>query len=269
MDRPPLLNSCARVLALLIAFAALLAFAARAQGNYEVQVYGSDLVKPGTTMVEIHSNFTFQGSKTITGGVRPTEHAVHETLEITQGFTPWLETGFYIFTSVRAGEGWQYVGSHIRPRVAIPQEWKWPVGLSLSAEVGYQRRSYSTDTWTLEVRPIVDKQAGRWYLCFNPVFDRSFHGSEVPRGVTFSPNVKASYDVTKKVKFGFEYYGSLGSVRGFDPIRDQQHALLAALDIDFGENWEFNIAAGPGLTAGTDHMLAKMIVGRRFNFHKK
>jgi hypothetical protein len=29
----------------------------RAQGNYEVQVYGYNLVKPGATMVELHSNF--------------------------------------------------------------------------------------------------------------------------------------------------------------------------------------------------------------------
>src|ERR1035437_3626417 len=31
---------------------------ARAQGNYEVQVYGSDLIPKGVTMVELHTNFT-------------------------------------------------------------------------------------------------------------------------------------------------------------------------------------------------------------------
>ena len=40
---------------------------ARAQDNYEIQVYGSDTVAAGHTMVELHSNFTFQGSKTIGG----------------------------------------------------------------------------------------------------------------------------------------------------------------------------------------------------------
>ena len=30
-----------------------------AQGSYEIQVYGSDLVDPGATMFELHSNFTF------------------------------------------------------------------------------------------------------------------------------------------------------------------------------------------------------------------
>ena len=30
---------------------------AQAQDNYEIQVYGSDLVEPKHTMVELHSNF--------------------------------------------------------------------------------------------------------------------------------------------------------------------------------------------------------------------
>jgi hypothetical protein len=42
----------------------LLAALARAQDNYEIQVYGSDTVSPRRTMVELHSNFTADGSKT-------------------------------------------------------------------------------------------------------------------------------------------------------------------------------------------------------------
>jgi len=60
-------------------------------------------------------NFTFQGSKFAVDGVRADEHALHETIEITQGFTPWFEIGFYVFMSYRAGEGYQWVGDHIRP----------------------------------------------------------------------------------------------------------------------------------------------------------
>jgi hypothetical protein len=76
----------------------------RAQDNYEIQVYGSDLVDPGHTMVELHSNFTIDGSKTIVNGVYPTNHAEHETVEITHGFNDWFECGFYIFTSITEGQ---------------------------------------------------------------------------------------------------------------------------------------------------------------------
>src|SRR5260370_34943496 len=84
-----------------------------AQDNYEIQVYGADTVEPHATMVEFHSNFTIDGSKSIADGVQPTNHAFHETLEITHGWTPWFETGYYVFSCIHQGS-WQYVGSHIR-----------------------------------------------------------------------------------------------------------------------------------------------------------
>ena len=239
---------------------------ARAQDNYEIQVYGADTVDPGHTMVELHSNFTFQGSKTFEDGMRPTNHQWHETLEITHGFTDWFETGFYIFTAVQNGYGWDYVGSHIRPRVRAPKKWHWPVGVSISQEIGYQRSQFSVDTWTYELRPIVDKQLGRWYFAFNPTFDKSIHGASAGQGFVFSPNVKLSYDITKKVTAGFEYYGSLGPVTGFDPIAQQQQQFFPAIDLNLSPKWEVNFGLGVGVTRSTDHLIAKMILGYRFDF---
>jgi hypothetical protein len=238
----------------------------RAQDNYEIQVYSYDLVDPGHTMVELHSNFTIDGTKTIVDGVYPTNHAEHETVEITHGFTDWLEVGFYIFTSERNGLGVQWVGDHIRPRVAIPKKWHWPVGLSLSNEIGYQRRQFSTDTWTWEMRPIIDKQLGRWYLDFNPTFDRSLHGQTVGQGFVFSPNVKISYDFTKKITGGLEYYGSVGPATDFLPARLQEQQLFPAIDLNLSPKWEVNFGLGVGITASTDHLIAKMILGYRFDF---
>src|SRR5713226_7091156 len=97
---------------LILCLAAFAALPARAQDNYEIQVYGADTVEPSATMLELHSNFTFQGSKQVTDGVRPTNHALHETVEITHGWNSWFETGFYIFTSVTPRDGWQWVGDH-------------------------------------------------------------------------------------------------------------------------------------------------------------
>src|SRR5579875_3047306 len=116
----------------------------RAQGNYEIQVYGSDTVPAGRTMVELHSNFTVQGFKDSVAGVLPDEHQVHETVEITQGWNDWFETGFYIFTSAGPHQGYKWVGDHIRPRVRVPDSWHWPVGVSLSTEIGYQRPIFSS-----------------------------------------------------------------------------------------------------------------------------
>jgi hypothetical protein len=257
-----------RFAVLLSATLALAALPSAAQDNYEIQVYGYDTVPPGNTMLELHSNFTVDGSKTVSDGVQPTNHAEHETIEITQGINAWFETGFYIFTSIQPNGGWQWVGDHIRPRVRIPDSWHWPVGVSLSNEIGYQRAAFAADTWTWEIRPIVDRKLGRWYLSFNPTLDRSFHGPGVNKGVEFSPNAKVSFDFTKKIAGGLEYYASYGPVTGFDPLHDQQQQIVPAVDIDFGPQWEFNFGVGVGMTGSTDHLIVKCIVGRRFDWNK-
>ena len=236
-----------------------------AQNNYEIQVYPYETVAPHQTMVELHSNFTFQGTKTYQDGLYPTEHQLHETIEITHGFSEWFETGFYIFTSAQSQTGWEWVGDHIRPRFRVPESWKWPVGISVSNEIGYQRRPFSTALWDWEIRPIIDKQIGRWYLSFNPSFDRALQGPDTSLGFVFSPNFKIGYDVTKKINTGFEYYGSLGPVTGFDPLRDQQQQLFPTIDLNLSPKWEFNFGVGVGLTQGTDHLIVKMILGYRFN----
>ena len=241
----------------------------RAQDNYEIQVYGADTIPAGVTMVELHSNFTVEGSKTVQDGVLPTHHAEHETVEITHGFNSWFETGFYLFTSIQPDGGWQWVGDHIRPRVRAPDSWHWPVGASISAEFGYQQRKFSADTWTLELRPIVDKKLGRWYFAFNPTLDRSFHGLSSGQGFTFSPNAKASFDFTKRITGGLEYYGALGPVTGFDPLSHQQQQFFPSIDLDLSPNWEFNFGVGVGATRSTDHLIVKMILGRRFTWGGK
>lgn len=241
----------------------------RAQDNYEIQVYGSETVPPHTTMVELHSNFIFQGAKTIEEGVYPTEHELHETVEITQGWTPWFETGFYIFTAVPSGQGWKWVGDHIRPRVRAPDSWHWPVGASMSVEFGYARPIYSSSVWSLELRPIVDKQKGRLYWSVNPALERAYTGPESQSGWEFAPDAKISWNFTKVVAFGLEYYTGLGPVDGLDPFPEQSQQFVPAFDLDVSPKWEINFGVGVGVTRNTDHMLFKTIIGRRFDWPKK
>ena len=242
----------------------LFALSVPAQDNYEIQVYASETVPTGKTMVELHSNYTIEGERQTVNGVLPSYHAFHETLELTQGFTPWFETGFYVFSSIQPGEGWQWVGDHLRPRVRVPEEWHWPVGLSLSTEVGYQRRSFSEDTWSWELRPIIDKQWGRWYFAVNPAFEKSLHGSNSSAGWDFAPSAKISFDVTKLISAGVEYYADLGEIGHFDNAHEQQHQLFPTLDLNFSPEWEFNFGVGFGLTRRSDDLVVKLIVGRRF-----
>ncbi len=242
--------------------------AAHAQGNYEIQVYGAETVPPKNTMVELHSNYTVDGQHYTVNGVYPTNHQEHETLEITQGINDWSEVGFYIFTSEQAGHSVQWVGDHIRPRVRVPDRWHWPVGVSLSTEIGYQRAVYSPDTWTWEIRPIVDKAIGRWYVAFNPALERTWHGPDVNQGFAFAPGLKVSYDFTRKVSAGVEYYADYGRLFNFDGLHEQQQQIFVVSDLNVSPKWEINVGVGLGPTSATDHLLVKGILGRRFSWHK-
>lgn len=139
------------------------------------------------------------------------------------------------------------------------------MGVSLSNEIGYQRRAFSPDTWTWEIRPIIDQKIGRWYLSFNPAFDHSFHGPGVNQGVPFSLNAMFRYDFTKKIAGGLEYYAAYGSLAGFDALKDQQQQFFPTIDVDFGPQWEFHFGVSVGTTRSTDHLIIKCIVGRRFS----
>jgi hypothetical protein len=245
------------------------AHSAQAQGNYEIQVYGAETQAPRTTMVELHSNYTADGQKQFIDGVDPTNHAEHETIEITQGLNDWSEVGFYIFTSEQSGSGIQWVGDHIRPRVRVPERWRWPVGVSLSMEVGYQRAFFSQDTWTWEIRPIVDKTVGRWYFAVNPALERTWHGPDVNLGVGFSPAAKFSYDFTNQISGGLEYYADYGSITNIASLHNQQQQLFPAIDLNVSPKWEINFGVGIGPTAATDHWIVKGILGRRFDWGRK
>jgi len=239
-----------------------------AQENYEIQVYASPTMDKGSTIFELHSNFTFSGEKNISDGVVPTYHSLHETIEITHGISENFELGFYLFTNFTPGYGYKFVGTHIRPRVAVPGKWKWPVGVSLSTEFGYQRREYSPDTWNIEVRPIIDKQAGNFYFSFNPTFGISLKPDSNDHTPGFEPNFKTSYTINK-VAIGLEYYGDVGLINNIPEISEQNHALFVVADLYLDPRWEVNIGPGFGLTNNTDGFLFKILVGRRINWKSK
>ena len=74
----------------------LLPLLSLAQENYKIQVYASPAMEKSTAIVELHSNYTFSGEKNVSGTVRPSYHALHETLEITAGIARNFEIAMLI-----------------------------------------------------------------------------------------------------------------------------------------------------------------------------
>jgi hypothetical protein len=255
-----------------------------AQDNYEIQVYPSETVAPKTLLTELHSNYTVEGSTTTQYGMLPTQHQEHETIELTQGITDWSELGFYIFTAERNGNGVQWVGDHIRPRVRVPPSWHWPVGVSLSNEIGYARPEFANPTWSWQINPIVDKSSGPWYWSINATMNwghpvspprnytppqRTVYYRDVsPGGLTFGLAATLTYQPSKYYNFGIEYYGYYGEIGNFVSLHNQQQQFFSVVNLFVSPKWEINVGAGWGATASTDHLIAKGILGHYFNWGK-
>jgi len=261
--RPPFGKSS--LILFVVAGICLVSLTVRAgENNFEIIVHPSETVEAGHAMVELHSNMAVSGTTQKTDGVLPMQHALNESLEIAYGFNSWFETAVYTAASVQPGMEGRWVGERVFPRVRAPESWGLPVGLGLATAITYQRRQFSVDMWTVEILPIIDKRWGPWYLSANPGIGRSLKGQNTCRGWEFSPSFKGSYDITRKVAVGFEYYSSLGPINGLDPVREQQHTLFSAVDLNLGPDWELNLGAGVGLTGASDALVLKMILGRRF-----
>lgn len=278
MNPPPL-----RVLSLLLLLALSSLGTAKAQDNYEIQVYPSETIAPKTLLMELHSNNALEGSTTTQYGMLPTQHQEHETLELTEGITKWSEVGFYVFTAEGNGNGPQWVGDHIRPRVRAPESWHLPVGLSVSNEIGYARPAYSNPTWSWQIMPIIDQTVGKWYWSVNttmqwdihsvpappgstPLQQATYYRDVAPRGVTFGPAATVTFQPSKYYNFGIEYYGYYGEFGNFVSLHNQQQDFFPVVNLFVSPKWEINVGAGWGATAGTDHLIVKLVLGRYFEW---
>jgi hypothetical protein len=67
---------------------------------------------------------------------------------------------------------------------------------------------------------------------------------------------------------GFEYYGALGPVTGFDPFRDQQQQLIPCVDLNSAPIGSSTRASASG-SRTTPITCCSVILGRRFDFHRK
>lgn len=241
-------------------FFVLLSVVATAQADNEIQVYASPTIQQKWTIFELHSNYTFKGSKYL--AVPKDARWTNETLEITHGFGKNFEIGFYTFTGISPDGRFQYLGNQLRPRVTVPAEWKWKVGASLSLEFGFFRPDDTTGFfWQGELRPIIDKTVGNWYFALNPNIDFVISGEN--KGAGIAPQFKTVYTFNQKWGLGFEYYGSLGSFKEILPGKMQEHLIGPIIDIYTHPMWEIQGGFLFGLTENSNQRVFKLLLGRR------
>ncbi len=186
----------------------------------------------------------------------------NETLEAVAGLTRWAEVAGYVFATKAEGSAAQWAGATVRTKLQVPRAWRWPVGVAVSTEIEYERSLTSISTWTWEIRPIIDRTLGRWYVALNPTIERRLRGPGVVSGLQFLPSGKVSYDATPRITAGVEYYGAYGTFGAFAAPNDRLQQLYGAVDLHVSPKWEINIGVGFGVTPATSQLAAKLILGR-------
>lgn len=248
--------------------------AAHALDLFEIQVYQSEVNKPGQFGLEMHTNYTIRGQKQAEwDGHVPADRATRLTFEPALGVTEWLEVGAYFQTMHAPDYGVKYAGMKLRAKMVVPERISGNTMLGLNVELGRVPRAVEEDGWANELRPIVGYKNDRFLVSFNPIIGYAFTGSERFR-LHFEPALKGWVNTQLGFALGAEYYAGLGLIdRGFSPLRDQEHLALVAFDLaekagakeDEDGEWELNVAFGRGFGPATaQEWLLKTIVGKAF-----
>jgi hypothetical protein len=248
-------------------FVSLFVFAAPApaQDLFEIQVYPYETVEPGRTMTELHTNYFPSGTIDAPPGEYPLNHQSHLTLEVTHGFTKYFECAGYLVTAPHVpGYGSEFAGVRVRPRFRFRETPNLFFNIGISFELGFNQPEFEANTRTLEIRPILEHEQGRFYLSINPDLSKALKGPDSDEGFEFEPGVKVAWKVSPVVAAGMEYYGAMGALTHFEARTDQRHMIFPTVDLEVSPDWEFNFGVGRGLTDASQHWVFKSIVGYKF-----
>lgn len=90
----------------------------------------------------------------------------------------------------------------------------------------------------------------------------SFSWGEREPGVTFVPAAKVSYDFSRVVSVGLDYYADYGTIFNPDTLYNQQQQFFRRSILNVSPQGEINFGAGIGPTAGTDRWIVRGIMER-------
>jgi len=63
-----------------------------------------------------------------------------------------------------------------------------------------------------------------------------------------------------------EWYADYGAIGDIASVHNHQQQVFVVTDLNVSPVWEINIGIGIGATSATDHLIAKAILGRRFDW---
>jgi hypothetical protein len=241
------------------------ASAARAQVDpFEFEVYPYQTEGRGMVELESLNSFVPKGHSTGEDGTSSGNFASNDmyrtSFELTYGLTDKVEAAAYLSLAHPNGASLQYAGSKFRLRGSLFEQDELPLNLGWYAELEWHRvQQFETNQLELELRPIIEKDWGRFDFDVDPVFERSiFVGPDKNKGFEFGYAAGVYYRALRELSPGLEFYGALGLIDDNDPLDRQQHYIFPVLWGELPGGFEYNFGAGFGLTRGSDQVITKL-----------
>src|SRR4029077_3753632 len=100
-----------------------------------------------------------------------------------------------------------------------------------------------------------------WHFAFNPILGVSIGGRSGPY---FEPAGVALPKSGGVMSVGVEYYAGLGLLTKPDALRGKEHYVYEVANLLSVDHLELNVGVGEGLTAGSNALIFKTIVGYAF-----
>ena len=242
--------------------AMVVATAAGAWADDEIQVYNGEIARIGQWTLEQHLNYAIKGRQQpdFPNGLIP-NHALNGTPELAYGVSAWNEIGFYAPFAVDKEGTFYGNGFKIRELFAVPNAGQREFFYGVNFELSYLMPKFSETRFGSEIRPIIGWRRDGLEFIVNPIVDIGF-GSKGE--VEFAPAARIARSLTNDIALGVEYYTDLGPFRHFLPLSEQRHNIYGVIDFKIGR-FEVNFGIGYGLTSGSDRLMTKLIVGTDLN----
>lgn len=232
--------------------------------EFEVYPYATE----GRGVIELETdnavvpNGHSRGGEGTAAGTFASQAMWYNQYELTYGLTDRIEAAAYLNLAMPSGRGLWYAGSKYRLRGRLFDEEVLPVNLGWYVELEWHKtQQFDDDELELELRPIIEKDIGRWSLIVDPIFEKPiFLGPNKNKGFEFGYASAVYYRWMRYLSPGVEFYGAPGNIDDNEPLYEQQHYIFAVAWGELPHGIEYNLGPGFGLTRGSDRVIMKFNV---------
>jgi len=253
-----------RRIARLSIFAALALSAGHAAADDEIQVYDDEIRAKGESGVEIHMNWTPNGSSSPSWpGQIPTRRAFNLTPEFSWGLGNGWDWGLYLPTTQAAATGWQGDGIKGRIKKIFAGE-EGEAYWGANFELAHNRTTVSQQTWTGELRTIAGISNGPWEYAGNLVLGFDMSGPDRSGSPDFGISGRAIRKISASWSLGVEHYAGLGRMNDVLPWRQSSESSFAVAEYAAGSKLGIHFGVGHGWTDSAERTMFKAIVSIGF-----